>query len=156
MRRTRRSCSARRSIRTRRSRAWTRSPTTRSSRSRAVSAGSSPWPASARTTRRSSPQRRRIGGLVPDAGLPLRELQLYVQRVSDRWPIERAHVGAGAPCVVVLVSPGFDGVPWLERVRQAGALWGADATGGRAEGHRYTPAGLERTLEDPPPVRAAG
>src|SRR2546430_4852504 len=142
MGRTRRSCSARRSIRTRRSRAWTRSPTTRSSRSRAVSAGSSPWPASARTTKRSSPQRRRIGGLVPDAGLPLRELQLYVQRVSDRWPIERAHVGAGAPCVVVLVSPGFDGVPWLERVRQGGGLGGPHARGGPAAGGRCYALGV--------------
>jgi hypothetical protein len=93
--------------------------------------------------------------LVPDAGLPLRELQLYVQRVSDRWPIERAHVVAGEPCLVVLVSPGFDGVPWLERVRQAEGLWDADAMGGRAEVHCYTPAELERKLEDLPRVRAA-
>jgi uncharacterized protein len=93
--------------------------------------------------------------LVPDAGLPLRELQLYVQRVSDRWPIERAHVGGGGPPVVVLVSAGFDGVPWLERVRQAEALWDADALGERAEVHCYTPVELERKLEDLPRVRAA-
>ena len=92
---------------------------------------------------------------MPDAGLPLRELQLYVQRVSDRWPIERAHVGRGAPRVVVLVSRGFDGVPWLERVRQAEALWDADAMGDRAEVHCYTPVELERKLEDLPRVRAA-
>jgi uncharacterized protein len=92
---------------------------------------------------------------VPDAGLPLRELQLYVQRVSDRWPIESAHVGAGTPLVVVLVSSGFDGVPWLERVRQAEALWDADATGERAEVHCYTPVELERKLEALPRVRAA-
>jgi hypothetical protein len=93
--------------------------------------------------------------LVPDAGLPLRELQLYVQRVSDRWPIERAHVAAGEPRLVVLVSPGFDGVPWLERVRQAEALWDADAMSGPAEVHCYTPVELERRLDDLPRVRAA-
>jgi hypothetical protein len=92
---------------------------------------------------------------VADAGLPLRELQLYVQRVSDRWPIERAHVGDGAPRVVVLVSTGFDGVPWLERVRQAEALWDAEAMGERAEVHCYTPVELERKLDDLPRVRAA-
>jgi hypothetical protein len=81
---------------------------------------------------------------VPDAGLPLRELQLYVQRVSDRWPIERAHVGAGTPLVVVLVSSGF-----------AEALWDADATGERAEVHCYTPVELERKLEALPRVRDA-
>jgi len=93
--------------------------------------------------------------LVPGTALPLRELQLYVQRVSDRWPIERAHVAAGEPCLVVLVSAGFDGVPWLERVRQAEALWDADAMGGRAEVHCYTPVELERKLEDVPRVRTA-
>jgi hypothetical protein len=55
----------------------------------------------------------------------------------------------------VLVSPGFDGVPWLERVRQAEALWDADAMGDRAEVHCYTPVELERKLEDLPRVRAA-
>ena len=92
---------------------------------------------------------------MADAGLPLRELQLYVQRVSDRWPIERAYVGDGTPRVVVLVSPGFDGVPWLERVRQAEALWDADAMGERAEVHCYTPVELERKLEGLPRVRDA-
>ena len=93
--------------------------------------------------------------MVADAGLPLRELQLYVQRVSDRWPIERAHVAAGDPCLVVLVSPGFDGVPWLERVRQAEALWDAQAMGGGAEVHCYTPVELNRKVETLPRVRAA-
>ena len=81
---------------------------------------------------------------MPDAGLPLRELQLYVQRVSDRWPIERAHVAAGEPCLVVLVSPGFDGVPWLERVYQCGALWDASEMGAPADVHCYTAAEFER------------
>ena len=55
-----------------------------------------------------------------------RELQRYLQRISDRWAIERALVGGarvddlhGAPpqrergpeFVVVLVTSGFDGEP---------------------------------------------
>ena len=90
-----------------------------------------------------------------------RELQRYLQRVSDRWPIERAHLGGarvddlqGAPpqrergpeYVVVLVSSGFDGVPWLERVHQAGSLWDASEMGDRAEVHCYTPAEMERKI----------
>ena len=91
---------------------------------------------------------------MPDA-LPLRELQLYVQRVSDRWPIERAYVDGGEPHLVVLVSTGFDGVPWLERIRQAEALWDVAATGVEAEVHCYTPAELERKRASLPRVRAA-
>ena len=90
-----------------------------------------------------------------------RELQRYLQRVSDRWPIERALLGGarvddlqGAPpqrergpeYVVVLVSSGFDGVPWLERVHQAGSLWDASEMGERAEVHCYTPAEMERKI----------
>jgi hypothetical protein len=90
-----------------------------------------------------------------------RELQRYLQRVSDRWPIERALLGGarvddlqGAPpqrergpeYVVVLVSSGFDGVPWLERVHQAGSLWDASEMGDRAEVHCYTPAEMERKI----------
>jgi hypothetical protein len=97
-----------------------------------------------------------------------RELQRYLQRVSDRWPIERALLGGarvddlnGAPpqrergpeFVVVLVSPGFDGVPWLERVYQAGSLWDAAEMGDRAEVHCYTPPELERKLVQLPRVR---
>jgi uncharacterized protein len=94
-------------------------------------------------------------------GLNERELQRYLQRVSDRWPIERALIGGarvedlhGAPpqrergpeFVVVLVSAGFDGVPWLERVHQAGSLWDASEMGDRAEVHCYTPPELERKV----------
>jgi hypothetical protein len=101
-------------------------------------------------------------------GLNERELQRYLQRVSDRWPIERALIGGarvedlhGAPpqrergpeFVVVLVSAGFDGVPWLERVHQAGSLWDASEMGDRAEVHCYTPPELERKMVQLPRVR---
>jgi uncharacterized protein len=101
-------------------------------------------------------------------GLNERELQRYLQRVSDRWPVERALIGGariedlhGAPpqrergpeFVVVLVSAGFDGVPWLERVHQAGSLWDASEMGDRAEVHCYTPPELERKVIQLPRVR---
>jgi len=77
-----------------------------------------------------------------------RELERYVQRVTDRWPVQRALLGGarvadlrgagpqrerGPEFVVVLVSEYFDGVPWLERVYQAGSLWDASEMGGEAE-----------------------
>jgi hypothetical protein len=55
--------------------------------------------------------------------------------------------------VLVLVSGGFDGVPWLERVHQAGSLWDASEMGDRAEVHCYTPPELERKLVQLPRVR---
>lgn len=97
-----------------------------------------------------------------------RELRRYLQRVSDRWPIERALLGGarvedlrgarpqrerGPEFVLVLVSGGFDGVPWLERVHQAGSLWDASEMGDRAEVHCYTPPELERKLVQLPRVR---
>ena len=97
-----------------------------------------------------------------------RELDRYVQRVSDRYPVQRALLGGarvddenGAPpqrergpeYVVVLVSEGFDGVPWLERVHQCGSLWDAFEMDGRAVVHCYTPAEFERKVEQLPLVR---
>jgi hypothetical protein len=87
----------------------------------------------------------------------------YVRRVTDRWPVERAHVGGarvtgaadGPAYLVVLVSGGFDGVPWLERVRQAESLWDAAEMGERAEVHCYTPVEFERKLAALPAVREA-
>ena len=92
-------------------------------------------------------------------GLNEAELRRYLQRVGDRWPIERAFLGGarvadargagpqrerGPEYVLVLVSEAFDGVPWLERVYQAGALWDASEMGSPAEVHCYTPPEFER------------
>ena len=92
-------------------------------------------------------------------GIDRRELERYLERVTDRFPVERAILGGarvadlrGAPpqrergpeYVVVLVSEHFDGMPWLERVYQAGALWDALEMGAEAEVHCYTPAEFER------------
>jgi hypothetical protein len=99
-----------------------------------------------------------------------RELERYVQRVADRWPIQRALLGGarvadlrgampqrerGPEFVVVLISEHFDGVPWLERVYVAGSLWDAYEMGAPADVHCYTPAELERRLETLRPVREA-
>ena len=88
-----------------------------------------------------------------------RELQRYLQRVGDRWPIEAALLGGarvadergawpqrerGPEFVVVLVSSAFDGMPWLERVYQAGSLWDALEMGAQADVHCYTPAEFGR------------
>jgi len=91
------------------------------------------------------------------------ELSRYVRRVGDRWPVQRVFVGGarvtGAPegpaFVVVLVSPEFDGVPWLERVHQAESLWDAAEMGDRADVHCYTPVEFERKLAQLPAVREA-
>jgi hypothetical protein len=98
-----------------------------------------------------------------------RELRLYVQRVGDRWPLLEARLGGarvedargagpqrerGPEYVVVLVSEGFDGVPWLERVHQAGSLWDAGEMGDLADVHCYTPAEYERKRASLPRVRA--
>lgn len=102
--------------------------------------------------------------MSPDetAGLNMRELRRYVERVGDRWPIARALVGGarvddarGAPpqrergpeWVVVLISDYFDGVPWLERVYQAGTLWDRSEMGAAADVHCYTPLEFERKRE---------
>ncbi len=45
---------------------------------------------------------------------------------------------------MVLVSAAYDGMPWLERVYQAGALWDALEMGAGADVHCYTPNEFER------------
>ena len=99
----------------------------------------------------------------------LSELQRYLSRVSDRWPIQVALLGGarvddarGAPpqrergpeYVLVLVSEAFDGMPWLERVYQASALWDALEMGSPADVHCYTPSEFERKRVTMPAVRA--
>jgi hypothetical protein len=87
------------------------------------------------------------------------ELRRYLDRVGDRWPVERAILGGarvadqkGAPpqrergpeYVLILISQAYDGMPWLERVYLAGALWDALEMGAPADIHCYTPAEFER------------
>jgi hypothetical protein len=98
------------------------------------------------------------------------ELRRYLDRIGDRWPIETALLGGarvadlrGAPpqrergpeYVLVLVSDAYDGMPWLERVYQAGALWDALEMGSGADVHCYTPVEFERKRKSLPAVRAA-
>jgi hypothetical protein len=88
-----------------------------------------------------------------------RELARYVQRVDGRWPLQRVILGGarvqdtqGAPpqrergpeYVLLLISEFFAGVPWLERVYQAGNLWDAAEMGAPADVHCYTPGEFER------------
>ena len=99
-----------------------------------------------------------------------READRYVQRVSDRWPLQRAILSGaridddhgmgpqrerGPEFVVVLVSEFFDGVPWLERVYQAGSLWDDWEMGAPADVHCYTASELERRIDSHPRVAAA-
>lgn len=103
-------------------------------------------------------------------GVNRRELDRYVQRISDRWPLERAIVGGarvdderglgpqrerGPEFVVVLVSEFFAGVPWLERVYQAGSLWDASEMGDPADVHCYTPDEFARKVGSLAAVRRA-
>ena len=108
--------------------------------------------------------------IVAVEGVNRREADRYVQRVSDRWPLQRAILGGarvddshgmgtqrerGPEFVVVLVSEFFDGVPWLERVYQAGSLWDASEMGDPADVHCYTPAEFQRKMNALPTVRRA-
>jgi hypothetical protein len=97
-----------------------------------------------------------------DQALNLPELRRYVRRIEDRWPLERAIVGGaqvddwhgalpqrerGPEWVVLLISDAFDGVPWLERVYQAGSLWDRAEMRSAADVHCYTPAEFARKRE---------
>jgi acid stress-induced BolA-like protein IbaG/YrbA len=107
---------------------------------------------------------------VTGSELNRRELVRYLERVTERWPVQRALLGGarvedllGAPpqrergheYVLVLVSEHFDGVPWLERVYQAGSLWDALEMGAAVEVHCYTPAEFERKRDQLKVVREA-
>ena len=102
------------------------------------------------------------------ADLNLRELKRYLSRTSDRWPLEAAILGGarvddlhgalpqrerGPEYVLVLVSYAFDGMPWLERVYQATALWDALEMGAAADVHCYTPDEFARKRVTMPAVR---
>jgi hypothetical protein len=110
------------------------------------------------------------------AALNLRELQRYLGRIGDRWPLQMVVIGGarvaemrnppppghnlgsdrrGAEFLVVLVSDGFAGMPWLERVHQASSLWDGLEMGDPAEIHCYTAAEYLRRRETTPAVRAA-
>jgi hypothetical protein len=99
-----------------------------------------------------------------------RELQSYLNRIGDRWPIEVALLGGarvaderGAPAqrergpefIVILVSSAYEGMPWLERVYQAGSLWDALEMGAPADVHCYTPGEFERKRDSLRAVREA-
>jgi hypothetical protein len=103
----------------------------------------------------------------------LRELQRYLGRIGDRWPLQLVMLGGarvadmraapgespspsrrGPEYVIVLVSDGFDGMPWLERVRQAGSLWDGLEMGDPAEFHCHTAAEYLRRRETTPAVAA--
>lgn len=101
--------------------------------------------------------------------LNIGELRRYLSRVGDRWPIQAALLGGarvddlrGAPpqrergseYVLVLVSEAFDGMPWLERVYQAGALWDAMEMGDGADVHCYTPPEFLRKRTSMPAVQS--
>jgi uncharacterized protein len=102
--------------------------------------------------------------------LNLRELQRYLNRVGDRWPLQLVMLGGarvadlnaegatgterGAEYVIVLVSDGFDGMPWLERTYQAAALWDGLEMGDGADIHCYTAAEYLRRRATTPAVQA--
>lgn len=105
---------------------------------------------------------------MTSAELNRRELERYLERVMDRWPVQRALLGGarvddaqGAPAqrergpeyVLVLVSEHFDGIPWLERVYQAASLWDGLEMGAPADVHCYTPPEFERKREQLKVVR---
>jgi uncharacterized protein len=105
-----------------------------------------------------------------DEALNPNELERYLSRIGDRWPIQVALLGGarvddaqgalpqrerGSEYVLVLVSQAFDGMPWLERVHQASALWDAMEMGAAADVHCYTPEEFGRKRESLRVVRAA-
>ncbi|MBV9818077.1 MAG: hypothetical protein JOZ07_06970 [Solirubrobacterales bacterium] len=97
--------------------------------------------------------------------LNLRELQRYLGRVDDRWPLAVVMVGGSrvdefrgftpdgvrdTPFVVVLVSHAFESLPTHERTYQAASLWDALEMGDPAEVYCFTtPEFLRRRLSTP-------
>jgi len=108
-------------------------------------------------------------GVELATALNLGELQRYLSRVSDRWPLQVVMIGGarvddirGAPrqrergqeYVIILVSGAFDGMPWLERVYQASSLWDGMEMGDPADVHCYTIDEFRRKRLTTPVVRA--
>ena len=108
--------------------------------------------------------------MVTATELNVHEARRYARRVAERWPLDRALLGGarvdddqgageqrerGEEYLVVLVSDGFDGVPWLERVYVAESLWDASEMGAPLEAHCYTPAELSRRVQTVPRVAHA-
>jgi uncharacterized protein len=104
-----------------------------------------------------------------DEALNPNELHRYLSRIGDRWPIQMALLGGarvddaqgalpqrerGPEYVLVLVSQAFDGMPWLERVYQAGSLWDALEMGDPADVHCYTTPEFLRRRTSTPGIRA--
>ncbi len=96
------------------------------------------------------------------------ELPRYLNRIGDRWALQAAWLGGariddlqGAPVqrergpefILILVAPAFDGMPWLERVYQAGSLWDAMEMGDAVDVHCYTPAEFGRKRRSMPAVQ---
>jgi uncharacterized protein len=103
-----------------------------------------------------------------DTALNVKELQRYLSRIGDRWPIDMALLGGarvddergalpqrerGPEYIVVLVSSAFSGMPWLERVYQASSLWDAMEMGDSADVHCYTPKEFHRKRDSMPVLR---
>lgn len=101
--------------------------------------------------------------------LNLAEMQRYLSRIGDRWPLQVVMLGGarvddlhGAPpqrergpeYVIVLVSRAFEGMPWLERVYQAASLWDGMEMGDPADVHCYTIEEFLRRKTTAPAVRA--
>jgi uncharacterized protein len=100
-----------------------------------------------------------VGAVEVTTAVNRRELQRYLARVGDRWPIDAARLGGarvadehgaapqrerGPEFIVILVSSAFEGMPWLERVYHAGSLWDGLEMGAGADVHCYTPGEFER------------
>ena len=108
----------------------------------------------------------------PSPAPNLRELQRYLGRIGDRWPLQLVILGGarvtdmrpaepgtepagkrGPEFVLLLVSDGFEGMPWLERVYHATSLWDGLEMGAPADVHCYTATEYVRRRQSAPAVR---
>jgi hypothetical protein len=85
-----------------------------------------------------------------------RELERYVQRVADRWPVQRALLGGAR--VADLRGAGAQrerGPEYVVVLVSAGSLWDAYEMDAPADVHCYTPAEFARRRENLAVVREA-